>query len=226
MKLKIFTIALITLWAGILGAQNMFGAYRIESFPRGADVIITGSNQFIGTTPTQTIPVMMDQFMTYWNGIPGRAFNIVIRKDGFTPLQQTIFVPYNRVHQVDALRNPTVFSYRLERRPNQGGNHSSGWHYPGGGHSEQNPGGGHGGHGHQQQADRQIRITSQPRGADIYVNGQYVGQSPLTIDIKRIIRPNQRIVIRAEKRGFRPAEEVITPRQDRIHLELQRRRRY
>jgi hypothetical protein len=117
MKARYFVLAFLALWAGLLSAQNMFGAFRIESQPQGADVIITASNQFIGQTPTESIPVMMDQFMTYYYGTPGRVFNIVIRKDGFIPMQETIFVPYTRVHQIDAMRNPTIFRYRLQRRP-------------------------------------------------------------------------------------------------------------
>ncbi len=220
MKVRYLALAFVALWAGVLNAQNMFGAFRIETYPQGADVIITASNQFIGRTPTQAIPITMDQYMTYHHGVAGRVFNLVIRKDGFRPLQQTVFVPYTRVHQADALRNPTVFSYRLDRIPmdNPGyGNH------PGGGH----PGGGHGhypGH-HSQQNDRRVRIITEPRGAEIYVNDQYVGTSPLSIDIKRTVRPNQRITIRAERRGYRPAETILRPGQDTIRLELRRRRR-
>ncbi|MEF3694528.1 MAG: PEGA domain-containing protein [Candidatus Cloacimonadota bacterium] len=217
MKVRYLALAFVALWAGMLNAQNMFGAFKIETSPQGADVIITASNQFIGRTPTQAIPVMMDQFMTYYYGTPGRAFNLVIRKDGFRPLQQTIFVPFTRAHQADALRHPTVFNYRLERlpahNPGHGGNHGGG--HPGGGHHP----------GYSQQNDRQVRIITEPRGAEIYVNDQYVGTSPLSIDLKRVIRPNQRITIRAEKRGYRPAETILRPGQDRIRLELRRRRR-
>lgn len=214
MKVRYLVLAFVALWAGVLNAQNMFGAFRIETSPQGADVIITASNQFIGRTPTQAIPVMMDQYMTYNHGVPGRVFNLVIRKDGFRPLQQTIFVPYTKVHQVDALRNPAVFSYRLERLQSNNPGHGRGHH--GGGH---NPG------HYSQPNDRSVWIITEPRGAEIYVNDQYVGTSPLRIDLKRTVRPNQRITLRAEKRGYRPAETILRPGQERIRLELRRRRR-
>ncbi len=218
MKVRYLALALVALWAGVLNAQNMFGAFKIETSPQGADVIITASNQYIGRTPTQAIPVMMDQFMTYHQGIPGRVFNLVIRKDGFRPLQQTIFVPYTKVHQVDALRNPTVFSYHLERLQTNNPGHV-------GGHGEGHHSGGHNPGHYSQPNDRSVWIVTEPRGAEIYVNDQYVGTSPLSIDLKRTVRPNQRITIRAEKRGYRPAETILRPGQERIRLELRRRRR-
>lgn len=115
MRLRIAAIAMFTLIAGLLGAQNMFGAFQIITEPSGATITLTGTNQYLGSTPSQIFPVMMDQYMVYNCGIPGRVFNIYITKNGYIPIQQEIFVPYNKAWQQDAIRYPTIFSFALTR---------------------------------------------------------------------------------------------------------------
>ncbi|MDD3144331.1 MAG: hypothetical protein PHG32_09110 [Candidatus Cloacimonetes bacterium] len=116
MKLRLFLIACLVLTAGLLTAQNIFGAFQVITEPRGATVTVYGTNQYLGTTPTQSVPITMDQYMTYNWGVPGRVFDLVISKRGFIPVRQQIFVPYNHRHQRDALRNPTLFHFSLARQ--------------------------------------------------------------------------------------------------------------
>lgn len=117
MRLKAMAMILLVLAGGALGAQNMFGAFQIHTYPEDAIISLYGTNQYLGNSPTNVFPVMMDQFMTYYYGTPGRAFSLLISKPGYISMKQDIFVPYNKVHQVDAMREPTVFSYYLSPLP-------------------------------------------------------------------------------------------------------------
>ena len=117
MRLQVLTVAVLLLAGGSLGAQNVFGAFQVQTYPQDAVVTLYGTNQYLGNTPTSVFPVMMDQFMTYYYGTPGRAFSLLISKPGFISMKQDIFVPYNKVHQVDAMREPTVYSFYLSPAP-------------------------------------------------------------------------------------------------------------
>ncbi len=177
MKPRLIVIACLTLMAGLLSAQNIFGAFQIQTEPGNATITLYGTNQYLGSTPSQVIPVSMDQYMSYNWGVPGRNFDVVISKQGFIPIRQQIFVPFNYQHQRDALRNPTVFHFSLARQqvqpppywpywnptswyhhhnsyhvkvPGHPGNGGYGSHYgPGGNNNQGGSGGGynHGGHG-------------------------------------------------------------------------------
>ncbi len=117
MRLKAVTLTLLLLACAALSAQNMFGAFQIHTVPQDAVVTLYGTSQYLGNTPTEVFPVMMDQFMTYYYGTPGRAFSLLITRDGYLPLKQDIFVPYTKAHQVDAMRYPTVFNFYLSAVP-------------------------------------------------------------------------------------------------------------
>lgn len=117
MRLKATILTVLVLACGILTAQNMFGAFQIQTYPQDAVVTLYGTNQYMGNTPTVIYPVIMDQFMTYYYGIPGRAFTLLISKPGYISMKQDIFVPYNKAYQVDAMREPTVFSFYLSPVP-------------------------------------------------------------------------------------------------------------
>lgn len=214
-----YLIALAILVLGSsLAAQNTFGAFKIVTSPQGANISLSGTNQYIGQSPTDAIPVQMDQFMGYMYGIPGRYFLLEISKQGFITQTQQIFVPFNRAHQQGALRNPTVFHFQLQRRPQFD---PPDWPGHNAGHSEQNPGHGHGG-GYQNQSE--LIIDTSPSGAAIYINNEYVGRSPLRVDLKRRYRLQNTIEIRAEKRGYRDATTILRPRQNRVMLNLRPRR--
>lgn len=172
MKPRLILIACLTLMAGLLSAQNIFGAFQIYTEPIGATITLYGTNQYLGSTPSQAIPITMDQYMTYNWGVPGRVFDLLISKPGYIPIRYQIFVPYNARYQWDALRNPTVFHFDLQRQPMHphphwphwnhnthyyfidpwpGPGHGHGWHGHGHGHGQRpKPGHGnnHGGHGH------------------------------------------------------------------------------
>lgn len=116
MRLKIMTLLSLILLIGSLAAQSMFGAFKIVSDPKGATISLPGTNQVLGNTPSQIFPVFQDQYTSYTNGIPGRVFTILISKPGYQTIQQDIFVPFNCINQYQAIQNPTVFSFDLQRQ--------------------------------------------------------------------------------------------------------------
>ena len=144
MKRKALLIALLALMAGLLSAQNMFGALKITSQPKGAIVSLYGTNQYLGTTPNVLVPVQMDFNMVYVGGRPERILDVLISVPGYISQRQQIFVPYTKVWERDAIRNPTVFHFTLQKTPpppTWGYNYNTYYYYPATGH--QGPGHGH-----------------------------------------------------------------------------------
>ncbi len=115
---KILAIGIMVslIWVG-LAAQNIFGAFQINTVPQGANITLYGTNYFLGSTPTNVYSVQMDQFMTYSMGVPGRHFALLVTKPGYIPIKQEIFVPYSKVHQQDAIKNPTTINIYLTPQP-------------------------------------------------------------------------------------------------------------
>lgn len=56
---------------------------------------------------------------------------------------------------------------------------------------------------------QQIAINTDPQGAEIYINGNYIGTSPTTTSVSEF---TSSINIRVEKYGYRTQSKVITPR--------------
>ena len=56
--------------------------------------------------------------------------------------------------------------------------------------------------------DRPVRVQSVPAGADVYVNDDHRGKTPLTVSVSR--RDSHRI--RIEKEGFEPYASEVRPR--------------
>jgi hypothetical protein len=125
MKTKVMLSALLLLMAGLLGAYDqdyyyddnydMYGAFRIVTKPKGADVNLYDIDLYLSDTPTPVYPVYSDEYMELREGIPGRSINIIITKDGYVPLKKTIFVPFLYSDPEEAVDNPTVFTFRLKR---------------------------------------------------------------------------------------------------------------
>lgn len=124
MKLKITALLGLALLAGTLSAQSMFGAFKIVTSPKGAAISLYGTNQSLGTTPSQIFPIFQDEYAEYNNGIAGRTFDILIARDGYKTLRRQIFVPYNQWYQEDAIDNPTVFRFDLRRQYGSSYNYS------------------------------------------------------------------------------------------------------
>lgn len=100
------------LWAG-----NAFGTYQIITEPSGAVVTIAGTNQFLGYSPTGVHPIGM-YYNVVWNGgIPGNLIYLNIYKEGYIPIQQSIFVPFNQWGHGSAWEYPTVFRFQLRKIP-------------------------------------------------------------------------------------------------------------
>ncbi len=115
MRLKVIAVVSLTMLVGFLSAQEMYGAFQIKTEPKGASITFRGTGQYIGNTPSQVFPVVMDEYTTYNSGIPGRVISLVISKDGYMPLEQDIYVPFNSVNMYDAINNPVVLKFELYR---------------------------------------------------------------------------------------------------------------
>jgi hypothetical protein len=53
---------------------------------------------------------------------------------------------------------------------------------------------------------RTVQITSKPEGAKVYHNGDYIGKTPVALDIANPMDSN---VVRVEKPGYRPFEKPV-----------------
>jgi hypothetical protein len=116
MKAKMLTIACLTMAIGIIGARTSYGAFQIRTKPQGAKVTLLDNRRFVIETPSHSIPLSSDRYMTYYNGVPGKFIDIVITKKGYLPVKEKIFVPINRRWEKAALKNPTVFRFDLTRQ--------------------------------------------------------------------------------------------------------------
>ncbi len=115
MKLKVALITCLLLIAAALSADDLYGAFKIRTIPRGAKVTVYDTDQELGRTPTEIFPVLMDEYFDYYDGIPGRTIEIVITKRGYIPIKEEIFVPLNKGSLRAAIRYPSVYTFRLER---------------------------------------------------------------------------------------------------------------
>ena len=177
MKMRAIIVICFILSISLLSAQEIYGAFRIKTYPRGADVNLYDIDEYLCETPSPVFPVYMDDYLEFREGIPGREIVIMITKKGYEPLKKRIFVPFLYSDLDEAMDNPTVFKFNLKRdyhrryydvcwyyslrlhreRPVYI-NWTPGYHpwYPHGHHHQNppwNPGGhghgsGHGGHGH------------------------------------------------------------------------------
>ncbi len=174
MKRKALLIALLALLAGLLSAQNMFGALKITTQPKGAIVSLYGTNQYLGTTPNLVVPLQMNQNTVFVGGRPGRMMDVLISKPGYITQRQQIFVPYTSVRERDAVRNPTVFQFSLQKTPSPptwGYNYNTYYYYPVTGHQ---------GPGHTQHYSSQYSGSGQkpPSGAGIGSSGtNFIGNN-------------------------------------------------
>ncbi len=115
MKTKILLAVCLLLSAGLLSAYDLMGAFQIKTSPRGADVNLVDIDLYLCSTPSPVYPVFMDEYMELREGIPGRSIRVVISKEGYVPIEKTLYVPFLYEDQRDALRYPTVFNFRLTR---------------------------------------------------------------------------------------------------------------
>jgi hypothetical protein len=116
MKTKLFAITLLLLSLAWLQAEDgMFGAFRIKTKPKGADVTLYDPDIYLCETPSPVYPVVMDESMELREGIPGRAIMLMITKRGYVPLKKEIFVPFTSEDMQEALDNPSEFSFELEK---------------------------------------------------------------------------------------------------------------
>jgi hypothetical protein len=114
-KTKVLIALCLVLSFGLLHAEDMFGAFKIVTSPKGADVNLYDLDMFLCATPSPVYPVLTDEYMELREGIPGRPIMLMITKKGYVPLKKEIFVPYLYTNAEDALDNPSVFKFELEK---------------------------------------------------------------------------------------------------------------
>jgi len=204
---KRMILALLVLAVFILPMRaNTFtcAAFQIVSEPEGAIVTLVGSNEYLGTTPTEIFTVRMDQFMGWYGYQPGRWFNVMIRKAGYHPMIQQIFVPFNEKWEDYAKKRPQVFRFFLEPIY---------YYYPPYPVYPQPP---------QYTYKTQVTIATDPPGTALYANEQYIGMSPL--EYTALWNPYvDRIEIRAERSGYTTNRRMVTPQDRNIFIVLQPR---
>lgn len=117
MKTKVLLAMCLMLVFALLSAEDdsMYGAFKIVTSPKGADVNLYDLDLYLCDTPSPVYPVFMDEYMELREGIPGREITLMITKKGYVPLKKDIFVPFNYTDTSDALDNPSVFKFELER---------------------------------------------------------------------------------------------------------------
>jgi len=116
MKTKIYATAfLLLVLAWLCADDGMYGAFRIKTDPKGADVTLYDPDTYLCDTPSPVYPVVMDEYMELREGIPGRAIMLMITKKGYVPLKKEIFVPFTYENMQEALDDPSEFSFELER---------------------------------------------------------------------------------------------------------------
>jgi hypothetical protein len=67
----------------------------------------------------------------------------------------------------------------------------------------------------------QINVDSSPQGAEIFIDGTYLGYTPITL---QEIYPNRNYEIEAVKKGYINRKEIVSCLSKNIDLELQKRR--
>lgn len=115
MKRVLLTISLALLIFGLAAEDAMYGAFRVITKPKGADVTLYDADVYLSPTPTPVYPVLMDEYMDLVEGIPGRHIMLMITKKGYVPIRQEIFVPFTHEDESDALEAPSVFVFELEK---------------------------------------------------------------------------------------------------------------
>jgi len=93
----------------------MYGAFKIITKPKGADVNLYDADMYLSSSPTPVYPVVMDESMELKEGIPGRTITLMITKKGYKPMKKDIFVPFMYKSQARAIDNPTVFKFDLKK---------------------------------------------------------------------------------------------------------------
>ena len=115
MKMRITIAICFILSLSLLSAYDIYGAFRIKTSPRGADVNLYDIDEYLSDTPTDVFPVFMDEFMEFREGIPGREIVLMITKRGYQPFKKRIFVPFRYTDLDDAMDDPSVFYFDLSR---------------------------------------------------------------------------------------------------------------
>ncbi|NLK50668.1 MAG: hypothetical protein GX294_08470 [Candidatus Cloacimonetes bacterium] len=115
MKKLIFILLGVLAFGTLLHADSMYGAFKVVTSPKGADVTLYDPDLYLAQTPTPVYPVIMDEYMDIQEGIPGRAIMLMITKKGYLPIKEEIYVPFTHESESEAVESPSVFRFEMER---------------------------------------------------------------------------------------------------------------
>jgi len=114
MKVKLIIGLCLLLSIGLLSAEDLYGAFRVKTKPKSADINLYDIDEYLCSTPSPVYPVFMDEYLEYREGIPGRTITLMITKDGYIPLKKEIFVPVLFTEITTALDYPAEFTFNLK----------------------------------------------------------------------------------------------------------------
>lgn len=201
--LKIFVLFWVFL---MLSSTPLFaqfyswGAFRVETSPSGAQITIARTHQYIGESPTPAYAFTMDYTMGYYGFTMGKWFEIMISKPGYQNQMHTIFVPFAHRIQADAEKKPQTFMFVLRPMP-QPPMYPYPYTYP-----AYNP-----------YSTSKVEITSDPVGVSVFVDGQYIGQTPLVQNFNWMIGVLDKRTVVFEKSGYGSQQLTLEPYQKSIH---------
>ena len=205
----IFLLGLLLVLTTPAWATNYWAAFRIETDPPGALVTVLGTNQYLGSTPTDNHPISIDQYLGYYGFTMGRWYDLLIRKPGYYDQVRRIFVPFNEKHQDFALKRPQVFKFLLQPiavyyvPP-------SGYYPPYVPPSYWDP-------FYQSNVD----LSSDPTNAAVYIDDKYYGQTPCSVELLWDRSSYKKKTLRVEKSGFNTQQRILESFEHRVHIILQ-----
>jgi len=197
-------LAMVVVSVPLSGTTFISAAFQIVTQPEGAIVTIVGTNEYLGTTPTEVFTINMHRGLQWHGNQMGRWFNLMIRKPGYHPLVQLIFVPFNERWEDFAKKRPQIFRFFLEPIY---------YFFPPYYFYPRPP---------LYTYKTTVVISTDPPGTALYANEQYIGLSPL--EYTAVWNPYvNRIEIRAERSGYTTNRRMITPQDTNIFIVLQPR---
>jgi len=186
-----------------------WAAFRVETDPSGATVTVMGTNQYLGTTPTDNHPITVDQHLGYYGYTMGRWYDLLIRKPGYYDQVRRIFVPFNEKHQDFALKRPQVFKFLLQPiavyyvPP-------SGYYPPYVPPLYWDP-----------FYKSSVDLSSDPTNAAVYIDDKYYGQTPCSVELLWDRSSYKKKTLRVEKSGFNTQQRILESFEHRVHVVLQ-----
>ncbi|MCK9335600.1 MAG: PEGA domain-containing protein [Candidatus Cloacimonetes bacterium] len=202
-------LGLMTLLTTPAWTTNKWAAFRIETDPQGATVTVIGTNQYLGTTPTESHAITIDQQLGYYGYTMGKWYDLIIHKAGYYDQVRRIFVPFNERYEDYALKRPQVFKFVLQPitmffvpPPS--------FHFPYVPPSNWNP-----------FYTSNIDVSSDPSNASVYIDDEYCGQTPCSVELIWDNYSYKKKTLRVEKTGYKMQQRVLESFEHRVHIVMQ-----